>query len=982
MRIDLIEKFTVSNNRISSYVYVSNPNVAFESLYIGTETGQMLYFPFQPGQIPHNSRPITLTKDISSHHNAEVVILIYSCNKKLINSHVPGILFSGSLDRSIKVWNINNVSNPLMQTLIGHSGSITSIVDGNDGTILSCSSDGYVRMWRLQRNRSIMLNPFFECTTNICLQGLNKDNPTNWLLSMTISALGPWICYVSDSEGSIHLLKKAHSIENEVEKHYGNFMNALVCTSKWAKIHNFGIHTIHLISSENVLVTLSFDCSFKILDPANGQLLFDVSNNRRCMYTSLTWVQELSCIYLIDEFGILEVFNLPYESVVENMELIPVNQSRIKSILKSHSGGAISSISRFNHESMFLTIVSNNKRASSAIGLVGGNSSFKSKKSSGVLGDVIIWNFGNDVNCLEFKGHEGSIATICALVHSNSTPVETNTTNNNNQKINSDDIMDILAGYSETPVGPNDANQLTRGKGKSGSNRTGPLKISREEKLFFSAGGEDFTIRCWDEYDRSESYQFKCKAVSEVTIMLVLWDKSCIATGHENGTVCLWNADTGNKVSSRALHNTVSSLVEAKLNNNTFLIGADYSGRIAFWNLTLHSINPTHLQVESSFQGFHDADDPGILCLAYHEESNTIFSGGNDRAINFWRANSDFMCSTELYHLESLCFLKCTKSFLLSGDEGGQILLSRLVLSTVPSGSPALLSVAKLTLVCVWAHITPTRAITDIIQNDDGSKLYILQCGGIGLGRTKIWEVAFQHRYAHLNTRRHFYKRSTSYDSLNDNNNHNQYTTGYTYEELVLSAQNLESDEIMLNNSILPQSAAVTAKTYNFQVVLPSNDNNHNKLNLHVAIPSNGINDVTAPTSNHDHNVSQKHKHTTPTFEDILNHGHQMNASSTHHDGYRIFGLDHPDLYIYLNEIYSFNSDKTEICCCTLVMNDPIIIPPDDVNNNNNNNNNKVSLIVYVGTNSGSIFKYSLGKNIMNNNNNNNNNNQVISITT
>jgi WD40 repeat protein len=69
------------------------------------------------------------------------------------------------MDRSIKVWNINaDHTTNYVQSLFGHSSTVTRLVDGNDGSLLSCSEDGSLRVWCPQRGRTIMLHPFFECT--------------------------------------------------------------------------------------------------------------------------------------------------------------------------------------------------------------------------------------------------------------------------------------------------------------------------------------------------------------------------------------------------------------------------------------------------------------------------------------------------------------------------------------------------------------------------------------------------------------------------------------------------------------------------------------------------------------------------------------------------------------------------------------------------------------------------------------------------
>jgi hypothetical protein len=55
-------------------------------------------------------------------------------------------------------------------------------------------------------------------------------------------------------------------------------------------IHTYilGISDLHLVIEENILVSLSYDATCKLLDPHSGQVLFSVNNHRRCMYTGIS----------------------------------------------------------------------------------------------------------------------------------------------------------------------------------------------------------------------------------------------------------------------------------------------------------------------------------------------------------------------------------------------------------------------------------------------------------------------------------------------------------------------------------------------------------------------------------------------------------------------------------------------------------------------------------------------------------------------
>jgi WD40 repeat protein len=225
--------------------------------------------------------------------------------------------------------------------------------------------------------------------------------------------------------------------------------------------------------------------------------------------------------------------------------------------------------------------------------------------------------------------------------------------------------------------------------------------------------------------------------------MLTIWKMNTIVTGHENGHVCLWGSDSCNKVVSNVLKNSVSALVEAKSNHGSLLLGSDFNGKIAIWNLTLHHLNPTQFQVEALISGFHQPEDPGILSLSFHEATKTVFSGGNDRTIRYWRLNVENSCSQLQMHGEPVCFLKCTDTFVISGDESGCLCVSRIKM--VPNGASMGSRIANISLLCTWFCTTPFRCFSDCFEYN-ASRLFIVQIGGVGNGRTRVWEVFLQQR--------------------------------------------------------------------------------------------------------------------------------------------------------------------------------------------------------------------------------------------
>jgi WD40 repeat protein len=917
MRVDIVDKFCPSSSKVSCYTFFKHVSDHYDVLYLGMENGKVFYLSIPTGQIPHNIRPVDATKDAGTQHTAEVRCLLFTNNKKFTSAASNGLLFSGSLDRSIKVWSMTggNQSTPV-QTLFGHSSTITNMVDGADGSVLSCSEDGSLRMWCPQRGRNMMLHPFFECTFTL---SFGRDV---WITTLTIGILGPWICYAADSEGSIEVLKKG-SEGNDAERHVAAFTHQLTRFTKWEKVHTLGITHLELVREENILVSLSYDGTCKVLDPATGQILFQIANKRRCMYTGATWVKHLTSFYLIDEFGLLDVFNLYHERVIETVELSSLSSKQASNVLKCHANQALCDISSYSQDGYFLSMLASHDvkgaisgGSSSGSGAIMGGKSTVRLKSVGVIGDVVLWNLSNDINCMEFVGHEGSVVGISVPSFTAASASRTHTV----------DAEGNLTSMVYAPAAPRTAHGTAISAVSASHHhvmRASTLQISSNEKLFFSAGHEDGTLRCWDEYDQAETYQFKSKGISEITVMLAVWHMNRIVTGHENGTVCIWNADTGARVVSRALKHTVSSLVEAASAHSKLLLGADYSGKVVTWNLTLHYLNPTQLiQVGGDLDGFHNRDDPGILSLCFHDRTKTIFSGGNDTTVRFWRLHSDTVSGSSCTHKQSVSLLRCTGSFLLSGDEDGFLHLCRIMVSAVDdsvlslhkpgqeatpcrahryaehsssykqgrASSPGSASlptsyyVSGLSVLCSWnTYPISMRALGDMCELDltarngsafgGGKRIIVAHVGPAGSGRTRVWEVWTQ-------------KRSSVASQ------HRTHRAAGGFEGLRNTAAQLQQE--------LADSLAGSLASPGGSQVL-------------------GGGSVVSGPAGHPGPASLAGSLDGAGPEDWEEQG-----ASDSQGKYRIFEDQNPDLYISVSELYCLDHDKYEISCCTLANSDSI----------------------------------------------------------
>ncbi len=197
------------------------------------------------------------------------------------------------------------------------------------------------------------------------------------------------------------------------------------------------------------------------------------------------------------------------------------------------------------------------------------------------------------------------------------------------------------------------------------------VSMNAEEESFFSVDQNGMT-RCWDEFDRLERYTFRIKG-TQITCVKFLWNMNCLAVGHRNGQLSFWHLDAGTRLSSCKPFEAISCLEVARAKNSDVLVATDFSGSICLVNLNLFKINPLQISIDVTIQGYHEPDDPVILCMVYHPTSGVLLSGGEDRTIRFWHLPKDVECQSLTAHDGPVSCLACTEHTVVSGDEEGTV---------------------------------------------------------------------------------------------------------------------------------------------------------------------------------------------------------------------------------------------------------------------------------------------------------------------
>jgi WD40 repeat protein len=287
------------------------------------------------------------------------------------------------------------------------------------------------------------------------------------------------------------------------------------------------------------------------------------------------------------------------------------------------------------------------------------------------------------------------------------------------------------------------------------------FRASKEEEVFFSVG-DDGTIRAWDEFDSRESYQFHERNMSDVCCMHTLWNMNIIATGHENGSIRLWNGDAGTWVTSpKVLKEPLTCLVEASSARAHLLCGGDYSGKIAVWNLTSFQLNQSSLPVETTLQGPHDKEEPAVLSITYHAPTQTFLTGGNDRTVRLWKFGTENTSSLAA-HRDAVCCLESSEHFLLSGDAAGEIVLWRILPAPAAAaaggsggGDTANKALPTVVPTVRWwnRHLDhPVPAVVRLHESDK-HRVFVVQAGNGAERLAVVWKVWLQKRRVEIDTR-------------------------------------------------------------------------------------------------------------------------------------------------------------------------------------------------------------------------------------
>ncbi|KAJ8441944.1 hypothetical protein Cgig2_020089 [Carnegiea gigantea] len=157
-----------------------------------------------------------------------------------------GLLYSGSWDKTIKVWRLNDFK--CIESINAHDDAINAVVVGFGGVVFSGSADGTLKVWRREmvaRGRHVHVRTLLEGDHAVTSLAVAEDG-------------GGGVLYSGASDGLVRFWE-----EEEDEMAYGGVLRG----------HKMAV--LCLAAAGCLVISGSADKSTTIIDPLNGTMTAD-----------------------------------------------------------------------------------------------------------------------------------------------------------------------------------------------------------------------------------------------------------------------------------------------------------------------------------------------------------------------------------------------------------------------------------------------------------------------------------------------------------------------------------------------------------------------------------------------------------------------------------------------------------------------------------------------------------------------------------
>jgi len=297
----------VRDGVVTASVVLFIPQSQWNFLFVGLTDGNILYWETdkyaQERRTKQDSKPRVLAE-----HKGGVRCMIY------VPTLCQGIMFSGSADRCIKMWDLSDPRSQILcvHSLYGHGGTVLALEYGSE-TLLSSSTDGFMCVWRDQSPTKLLRFPAYSIRQKISpeshrVAGSHRGQKETWFLSISMREGESPSIFAGDTEGYVHIYRPEASQEGDRDQ--------LFLLAQKMKIHELGVLKVMTVPMESFIFTLSFDQAFKTLDCLSGAVIFQESNQCNVVFNSLAWDPPSQDVIVADEKGYIGFYNLYMEQCV------------------------------------------------------------------------------------------------------------------------------------------------------------------------------------------------------------------------------------------------------------------------------------------------------------------------------------------------------------------------------------------------------------------------------------------------------------------------------------------------------------------------------------------------------------------------------------------------------------------------------------------------------------------------------------------
>jgi len=492
------------------------------------------------------------------------------------------------------------------------------------------------------------------------------------------------------------------------------------------KFHSLGITRIKVVSSEGLVFTLGFDCSVQVRDCTTGNAYFALENPNRCRYTAMEWDARHQELYLGDEKGCIQVWNIFVEKCIFRLQ--------VGNIMAGGGGGNSNS----------------NGSASSALSPIVDLSLHSNSEKLLLVTPLgaVVYTIHRNMSFNEFSGHTAPIVHLM-LVQSPSSIVTASLTKGvtsragprlgteyawrekleqvkrNKDKDTKYNILPDTLDGQDTCSRPTTAEALPPNLS---------LNIMTTDQYLYTSS-LDNTIRQWDTggsavgagsaSSSSSSSELVCRSIiaersSDIASMTHLPGSNLIITGHENGMIRMWNIESATFVNLVFHRNTVSSLCVAMTARQSCLLSASFDGSFAIWDVARCARSAT-----STPEWHARVSEEELLATAFQEKMEVIFVAGNDHLIHMWSLATRAKEGVFRGHQNAVSCIAVDGSFLISGSDDASIMVWSIhfqsALITLPAApSPSSTSDDLSPVDQQLLQITPYRSDPTIVSTTKG----------------------------------------------------------------------------------------------------------------------------------------------------------------------------------------------------------------------------------------------------------------------